>query len=94
MDSRYNETEYKITNFERYRDGGTTYITISDGDTEHILYAQPTFSKNRNATFDNNELVKLTEEEIEIIIEKTRNRNIKKIEYDEKKFHRQVDYFI
>lgn len=70
LDSRYNETEYKITNFERYRDGGTTYITISDCDTEHILYAPTPFAKNIPSTFDNNELVKLTEDEIEIIIEK------------------------
>lgn len=70
LDSLYNATEYKITNFERYRDGGTTYITISDGDTEHILYAPTPFAKNAPSTFDNNELIKLTEDEIEIIIEK------------------------
>lgn len=56
--------EYKIKKFERYRDGGTTYITIVDEhEKEFKLYSPTPFDKTLKPTFDEKEIIECTKEE-------------------------------
>jgi len=75
---RNNEIEeYTIKNFERYRDGGTTYIYVIGKDgKEHKFYSPTPFKKDEKSTFDEQELQDVTEEETQELI------RILNIDYD------------
>jgi len=60
-----NIEEYKIINFQRYRDGGTTYINVIDknGD-KHVFYSPSKFSNLRKeSTWDGLALENVNDEE-------------------------------
>jgi len=56
--------EYEIKNFDRYRDGGTTYITVVDeSGIEHKFFSPTSFEKTLCEKFDETELITTTEDE-------------------------------
>ena len=58
-----------IINFERYRDGGTTYITVIDSEgNSHLMYSPTSFNKGKIATYDELELIETTEEEKQMLL--------------------------
>lgn len=63
--------EYKILEFERYRDGGTTEITLVDeqGD-DHMFFSPTPFEKEKSSTWNGQELVDVTDEKERIFLMK------------------------
>lgn len=59
----------KITAFERYRDGGTTYIKVVDSETKEHIFFSPTKlgSNNKVPTWDNKELIEIPEDDLKVI---------------------------
>ena len=62
--------QFEITRFERYRDGGTTYITVKGNKNKTYEFFYPTpFDKNKFPTFKGEELESVTKEEENTLIE-------------------------
>jgi hypothetical protein len=62
--------EFKIKKFDRYKDGGTTIITvIDDNSIEHEFFSPTVFSKDLVEKWDNIELIKVTDEEKNKLVE-------------------------
>jgi hypothetical protein len=63
-------TEYKITKFNRYRDGGTSEISITDDNgVEHEFFSPTSLGgKTKKDTFDGEEIFEVTPEEKEHLI--------------------------
>lgn len=59
--------QFEIKDFQRFRDGGTTIITVIDNDEiKHEFFSPQTMfttGKDISTTFDNIELIKVTKEE-------------------------------
>jgi hypothetical protein len=61
-----NIKEYKINSFQRYRDGGTTYIEFNDeNDIEHVLFHPTNFNVKENVfdSIDEKQLIEVSKEE-------------------------------
>lgn len=63
--------EFKITNFVRYRDGGTTIITVSDeSGIEHKFFSPSSFSeKTLYEKWDETELIPISKNEKQKLVE-------------------------
>lgn len=62
--------QFEVTRFDRFRDGGTTYITAKDDKNKTYEFFSPTpFDKNKVPTFQAEELEEVTKEEKENLIE-------------------------
>lgn len=64
--------EYKVKNFQRYRDGGTTKITVIDENNQEILFYSPQrmfpTDKQLDPSFGMLKLIEATEEEKQKLI--------------------------
>lgn len=63
-------TELKIISFDRYKDGGTTYIKVLDSDNiEHVFYYPTTLGGKKDIEkYDNIELFEVSKEEKDFLI--------------------------
>jgi hypothetical protein len=56
--------QYTIKGFDRYRDGGTTFITVTDENGKDHVFFSPTFAaKDLCEKWDDTELIKVTKNE-------------------------------